>query len=99
MQDPCGRWNKSAQTGFVTTAYSLHALSRLYPVSVVKQIDNQAYHPSGGNESLVATLAQVRALSHSDNPALVDLMIQASSHRALVPGPHWLGGIYSKRRG
>ncbi len=30
-QDPYGRWNKTAQTGFVTTAYALHALSRLYP--------------------------------------------------------------------
>ena len=31
MQEPSGRWNKSAQTGFVTSAYALHALSRLYP--------------------------------------------------------------------
>ena len=35
-QDSYGRWNKTAQTGFVTTAYALHALSRLYPVAAEK---------------------------------------------------------------
>ena len=31
MQEPSGRWNKAAQTGFISTAYALHALARLYP--------------------------------------------------------------------
>ena len=32
-QDPFGRWNEHALTGFVTTAYTLQALARLYPVN------------------------------------------------------------------
>src|SRR5262249_25033299 len=51
MQDPCGRWNKSAQTGFVTTAYSLHALSRLYPQQI-EQPNRQEYEPKA-KESLL----------------------------------------------
>ena len=31
MQHPYGLWNRSARTGFVTTSYVLHTLSRLYP--------------------------------------------------------------------
>ena len=32
-QDPFGRWNEHALTGFVTTAYTLQALARLYPAA------------------------------------------------------------------
>ena len=61
MQDPYGRWNRNALTGFVTTAYSLHALSRLYP-------DNAAAAPGGRlrappNESLADTVARFRELA------------------------------------
>jgi len=31
MQHPYGLWNRSAKTGFVTTSYVMHALSRLFP--------------------------------------------------------------------
>ena len=31
MQHPYGLWNRSARTGFVTTSYVMHTLSRLYP--------------------------------------------------------------------
>jgi hypothetical protein len=97
-QDPYGRWNKSALTGFVTTAYSLHALSRLYPEKPAKPPRATFVPPSG--ESLLATLARVRALSHTDDPALLDLMIQAAWH----PNPQvrfWaaqaLGGVHQER--
>ena len=78
LQDPCGRWNKSAQTGFVTTAYALHALSRLYPQAPAKPARAE-FEPRPG-EALPATLARVRALSQTDDPALIDLMIEATSH-------------------
>ena len=32
MQHPTGYWNAASQTGFVTTSYSMHALSRLFPM-------------------------------------------------------------------
>lgn len=80
MQDPYGRWNKNALTGFVTTSYALHALSRLYPETPVKPTRAE-FTPRAG-ESLPATIARVRALSHTDDPALIDLMIQASLHQS-----------------
>ena len=61
MQDPYGRWNRNALTGFVTTAYSLHALSRLYPETRAGR--NAAdYEPSAG-ESLADTVARFRAMA------------------------------------
>ena len=98
IQDPYGRWNKNALTGFVTTSYALHALSRLYPEKPVKPTRAQ-FTPRAG-ESLPETLARVRALSHSDDPALVDLMIQASTHaspQVRVWGAMALGSIHHER--
>ncbi len=97
-QDPYGRWNKSAQTGFVTTAYAMHALSRLYPVKPVKP-ERTEFEPKRG-ESLIASVARVRALSHTSDPALIDLVLEAASH----PSPwvrKWglmaLGSLHSER--
>lgn len=97
-QDPYGRWNKNALTGFVTTAYSLHALSRLYPVTPVKPA-RSAFEPHRG-ESLLAAVARVRELSHTDDPSLVDLMIQATTHsspQVRLWGAMALGGIHGER--
>jgi HEAT repeats/Squalene-hopene cyclase C-terminal domain len=98
MQDPYGRWNKAAQTGFVTTAYALHALARLYPVKPAKPV-RADFEPKRA-ESLPEAIARVRALSHTDDPALIDLMIQATKH----PSPwvrSWgsiaLGSLHDQR--
>jgi len=97
-QDPYGRWNKNALTGFVTTAYALHALSRLYPEKPVKPA-RATFEPKRG-ESLPAAVARVRALSHTDDLALIDLMIQASSHQS-PQVRFWsamaLGGVHHER--
>jgi hypothetical protein len=98
MQDPYGRWNKNALTGFVTTAYSLHALSRLYPEKAVKPA-RATFEPRRG-ESLLASVARVRALSHTDDPALIDLMIQAATHsspQVRFWGAMALGGVHHER--
>ena len=89
MQDPCGRWNKSAQTGFVTTAYALHALSRLYPMTPAAA-NRREFEPRPG-ESLPAAIARTRALSQTGDPALIDLMIGAASHSS--PWVRWWGAI------
>lgn len=97
MQKPYGLWNRSAKTGFVTTAYVLHALSRLYPAPPVEHPKEQfAFLPG---DSLRATLAKVRDLSHSEDPDLADLMIEAAAHHhPLVRywGLMGLGGIHGK---
>ncbi|HEY7182248.1 MAG TPA: HEAT repeat domain-containing protein [Blastocatellia bacterium] len=97
-QDPYGRWNKSALTGFVTTSYALHALSRLYPEKPVRPARTE-FEPKRGETSLAA-IARARALSQTGDPALIDLMIQAASH----PSPQvrfWgamaLGGVHHER--
>ncbi|HNG30028.1 MAG TPA: HEAT repeat domain-containing protein, partial [Blastocatellia bacterium] len=98
MQNPYGRWNKAALTGFVTTSYAMHALSRLYPATPVKPMRAQ-FAPRAA-ESLPATIARVRALSHTDDPAFLDLMIQASLHSSAqvrVWSAMALGGVHSER--
>ncbi|MCI0420894.1 MAG: HEAT repeat domain-containing protein, partial [Acidobacteria bacterium] len=94
LQDPYGRWNKTAQTGFVTTAYALHALSRLYPVASEKparsDFELQPQH------SLRVRIGRARMLSQTGEPAFVDLMIQAahdSSPWVRFWGVMGLGGI------
>ncbi|MEP7340339.1 MAG: HEAT repeat domain-containing protein [Acidobacteriota bacterium] len=98
VQDPYGRWNKNALTGFVTTAYAMHALSRLYPQTPVKPA--RAEFEAKRGESLSAAIARVRALSHTDDPALIDLMTQASSHQrpqVRFWGAMALGGVHDER--
>ena len=95
MQDPYGRWNKNALTGFVTTSYALHALSRLYPETPEKQ----SFAPLG-QVSLPEAIARTRALSHSDRVEFLDLMIQATSHQSAwvrLWGAMALGGVHHQR--
>ncbi len=58
-QNPYGRWNRNAITGFVTTAYTLHALARLYP----EQPRPLANYDPPENESLAGTIARFRSLA------------------------------------
>jgi hypothetical protein len=82
MQDPYGRWNRNALTGFVTTAYSIHALSRLYPDTPVaaKRSD---FEPQR-NESLADTVARFRAMAQlglaADDGRFVDLVLPGADH-------------------
>jgi hypothetical protein len=78
LQDPSGRWNRSAITGFVTTSYVLHGLSRLYPVKPVV-VKREQFLPKP-NESLPATIHRVQALALAAEPKFVDLLLQAANH-------------------
>ncbi|MCS6777553.1 MAG: HEAT repeat domain-containing protein [Chloroherpetonaceae bacterium] len=96
MQDPTGRWNRAAQTGFVTTAYALHALSRLYPVTPERPA-RARFTPRKG-ETLLQTLQRVQALALTADPQLTDLMLQAARHES-PPVRYWaligLGAVSS----
>jgi Large extracellular alpha-helical protein len=62
MQHPYGLWNRSARTGFVTTSYVLHTLSRLYPDSQATLTRSDlAPQPE---ESLHDAVARMRLLAH-----------------------------------
>ena len=82
MQDPYGRWNRNALTGFVTTAYSLHALSRLYPETPIA-LKRSDFEPQP-NESLADTVARFRAMAQlgtaADEGRFVDLVLPGADH-------------------
>jgi len=78
MQDPNGRWNKAAITGFVTTAYGLHALSRLYPETPRAPKRSEFVAPAG--ERLPAAVRRVQALALTGEPRFADLLRQAAAH-------------------
>jgi hypothetical protein len=96
MQHPYGLWNRSARTGFVTTSYVLHALSRLYP-DERPQLSRKDLGPAP-NESLHDTIGRMRRLAHLDawsaadpsEPAdeYLDLMRAGAVHLA-APVRYW----------
>ena len=84
--------------GFVTTAYALHALSRLYPETPEKPA--RSAFEAQPQENLRSKIARVRMLSHSGEPAFADLMIEAvqdSSPWVRYWGAMGLGGIHGAK--
>lgn len=102
MQDPYGRWNRNALTGFVTTAYVLHALGRLYPEKAVEpQRDDLAPKT---NESLADTIARFRAMAQlglgNNDARFVDLVLAGADHDS-AQVRYWtqiaLGALHNER--
>ena len=100
VQDPYGRWNNHALTGMVTTAYAIHALSRLYPIAAPPPA-NLGPVP---NESLADTVARFRALAQlglapSDTEYLPTVLPGATHPSPQVR--YWaqiaLGGLHDER--
>ncbi|MDA0833318.1 MAG: hypothetical protein O2955_05595 [Planctomycetota bacterium] len=83
MQHPTGYWNAASQTGFVSTSYAMHALSRLYPVDP-PTYERGRYHfdddPPESQSELIDTLRKIRELSMIEEPALLDIAVMASKH-------------------
>ncbi len=84
MQDSYGRWNRNALTGFVTTAYSMHALSRLYPVKPAAR-NATDYQPRAG-ESLADTVARFRAMAQlgleAGDSQFIGLVLPGAEHKS-----------------
>ena len=78
LQHPSGLWKGQSQTGFVSTSYAMHALSRLFPVEPPQYTADQ-FKPVK-NETLVETIRRVRQLSVVEDPKYVPLMIEAAAH-------------------
>ena len=88
MQHPYGLWNRSAKTGFVTTSYVLHTLSRLFPDAPPK-LSRKDFEPQP-DESLHDTIARMRLLAHLDPwsaaateeppEEYLDLMLAGATH-------------------
>ena len=71
-----GLWNRSAQTGFVTNAYVIRALSRLYPGDA-KPFKRSDFEPAE-DESPIERLSRIRALQATSKSEFSDLMIDAT---------------------
>jgi hypothetical protein len=71
-----GLWNGSAQTGFVTTAYVIRALSLLNPRE--KEATRREDFTASEGESFLQALSRVRRLQASGNDKFADLMIEAA---------------------
>ncbi|MBI1896643.1 MAG: HEAT repeat domain-containing protein [Acidobacteria bacterium] len=102
MQEPCGRWNRNALTGFVTTAYALHALARLYPEKPSPP-RREDFEPQAG-ETLADTIGRLRALAQlglsAGDARFLDLVLPGAAHT----NPHvryWaqtaLGALHNER--
>ncbi len=70
-----GLWNKAAQTGFVTNAYVIRALSRLYPGGA--EAPRRATFEPAPSESPLEKLARVRALQATGRADFAGLMLDA----------------------
>jgi HEAT repeat protein len=97
-QDPFGRWNEHALTGFVTTAYTLQALARLYPVNDPKPA--RADFEAKPNEPLADTVARLRALAQQDDKQFFDIAGAGAKHESPLVR-YWayiaLGAMHDER--
>ena len=74
-QYPYGLWNAAAATGFVTSAYVIRALSRLYPAA---EGSRPSAPRSDAEDSFLESLARVRAAQATSNPRHVGLFVDAT---------------------
>ena len=72
-----GLWNHAAQTGFVTTAYVIRALSRLYPDKADHAL--AALADPVPDESALALLSRVRRMQGAGDPSLAKDLISAAA--------------------
>ncbi|MBI2689268.1 MAG: hypothetical protein HYX27_23435 [Acidobacteria bacterium] len=101
-QDPFGRWNEHALTGFVTTAYTLQALARLYPAQDATPA--RADFEAAAEESLADTVARYRALAQlglsPEDRQFVDIAIAGTKHASPLVR-YWayaaLGAMHDER--
>ena len=73
LQHPTGFWKGQSQTGFVSTSYALHALSRLFPTEP-EPVDPKHFSPlPDGN--LATRIEQYRRASNTNDASLIPLFL------------------------
>jgi len=82
LQHPSGYWKGQSQTGFVSTSYALHALSRLFPVEPPKY--GAKDFAAKSEESLPDAIDRVRRAAIVDDPGLLPVLIEAASHESAL---------------
>jgi hypothetical protein len=80
LQHPSGYWKGKSQTGFVSTSYALHALSRLFPVEPPKH--NVKDFAGNVDETLPEAIDRVRRAANVDEPGLMPVLLEAAGHES-----------------
>jgi len=80
LQHPSGYWKGQSQTGFVSTSYALHALSRLFPVDPPKH--EASDFTAAADESLPEAIERIRRAAMVDEPSLLPILVEASQHES-----------------
>ena len=94
-QYPYGLWNISAQTGFVTTAYVIRALSRLYPKQ--PEGDRQSIGTEA-EKNFARELSRIRRIQAAGDPRRVMALIEAANNpHAQIPPAGPAGPRRSRR--
>lgn len=101
-QDPYGRWNEHALTGFVTTAYTLQAMARLFPANDAKPARKD--FEAAPQETLSDTVARYRALAQlglsPDDKQFLDIAVAGAKHASPLVR-YWayvsLGAMHDER--
>lgn len=100
MQHPTGYWNAASQTGFVTTSYSMHALSRLFPMTDSmnrKPIDSKS-NDSKSNDSKT-TDSETADSETADSKTAASTAVSAAAvasnpvNQAGLAGESWIEAV------
>lgn len=78
IQLPTGLWNKSSATGFVSTSYALHALSRYFPARPDQSSKDQ--FDASAQKSFLQTIARVRRMAVAQDRQHVTGLAAAAEH-------------------
>jgi hypothetical protein len=79
LQHPTGYWQGASKTGFVSTSYALHALSRLFPVEP-PEVSMKNYYPKQV-ESLSERIDRYRHASNTNDPSLTEFFLHGVRDR------------------
>jgi hypothetical protein len=80
LQHPSGYWKGQSQTGFVSTSYALHALSRIFPVNPEKHVAGD--FAAVPDETLPETIDRIRHAAMLDEPSLLPVLVEATRHES-----------------
>lgn len=80
LQHPTGYWQGASKTGFVSTSYALHALSRLFPENSRREVAAVNFYPKHV-ENLADRIDRIRRASNTNSPKLMHFFLAGVKDR------------------
>lgn len=80
LQHPTGYWQGASKTGFVSTSYALHALSRLFPENNRRKVDAVNFYPRQV-ENLADEIERFYWASNTNSPKLMHFFLSGVKDR------------------